>query len=319
MNRTTVATALLLAALTLTACKKKEEAAADKPEPTDPVAKPTELPAEPPKPVAAIYSPEAAKKAIGEMAACSSTSSCDAYKTLVGFGATAAPDLLAFVADKSASTDARGMAAEALAEIKAPDAGPKLVEIANGVGDEGMLQGDLYEAAGKSGGQATFDALIAEYVKAIASTDDNRDIPLRKGLRGFPAESVAWVKENLPKAKADHSSYTDLITDSAKAADLPTIVELLGATKDVMARNRLAAKAIELGDKAHFDVFVTGLSSKDVYDRSDSANFLAKVAEHAPADLKPKLVELLTKGKAGDAGGMTAGGYDEALQKLGAP
>ena len=126
-------------------------------------------------------------------------------------------------------------------------------------------------------------------------------------------------KSNLPKAKDNHTGYADLVTDSATAADRPAIALMLGATKDVMARNRLAAKAIELGDQAHFGVFVAGLSSKDVYDRSDSANFLAQVAEHAPADLKPQLIELLTKGKAGDSGGLTAMGYDEALKKLGAP
>lgn len=315
----TAALALALGLLFTAACKKKEESAA-KPadKPAEPAAKPAE-PTPPPPPAAPVYSPEAAKKAIGEMAACSSDFNCEAYKTLVGFGAAAAPELIAFAGDTTASADARRIAAKALGEIKAPDAGPKLIEIANKLGhDDFMLQGDLYEAAGKSGGQATFDALIAEYTKAIASSDDDRDIPLRHGLEGFPAESVAWVKANLPTAKDDFSSYADLITDSAKAGDLPVIVELLGQTKDVMARNRLAAKAIELGDKNHFDVFVAGLSSKDEYDRSDAANFLADVAADAPADLKPKLIELLQKGKAGDAGGLTAMGYDEALKKLGA-
>ena len=66
-------------------------------------------------------------------------------------------------------------------------------------------------------------------------------------------------------------------------------------------------------------VFVAGLKSKDVYDRSDAANFLAKVAEHAPAEMKAELIDLLQKGKAGDSGGLTAMGYDEALKKLGAP
>jgi hypothetical protein len=179
-----------------------------------------------------------------------------------------------------------------------------------------MLQGDLYEAAGASGGQAVFDTLIAEFVKAAASTDDDREIPLRHGLGAFPAESVAWVKANMAKAKDDQTYYADLITDSATAADLPTIVELLGVTKDLMARHRLAAKAIELGDASHFGVFVAGLSSKDEYDRSDAANFLENVADKAPAELKDKLIELLEAGKAGDRGGLTSMGYDGALKKL---
>lgn len=303
--------------MSVTACKKKEDAAS-KPAPSDPapVAKPTEPP---PAPVAAVYSPEAAKKAIGEMAACTSDYDCAGYKTLVGFGKPAAPDLVAVVGDATASKDLREMALKALDEIKSPEVGPKLVEIANAMShDDFILQGDIYETAGKSGGQPTFDLLIAEYAKAIADSDDGRDIPLRGGLKGFHDQTMAWVKTNMPTAKDDFSSYADLITDGATAADLPLINELLASTKDVMARNRLAAKAIELGDKNHYDVFVVGLSSKDQYDRSDSANFLADVAADAPADLKPKLIELLQKGKAGDAGGMTAMGYDKALKALGA-
>lgn len=320
MKRTLALAFAAAVGLTSVACKKKE--GSEKAKPAEPAVKPAEPapPVEPPKPAAPTYSPEAAKKAIGEMAACSSEYGCEAHKLLVSFGAQAAPDLLAFAGDTTASPDARRIAASALAAIKSPDAGPKLVEIANAVpSSEFILQGDLYKAAGASGGQATFDLLIAEYAKAIASLDDDREVPLRGGLQGFPAESVAWAKANLPTAKDHHTGYADLVTDSAKAADLPVVVELLGATKDVMARNRLAAKAIELGDKAHFDVFVAGLSSKDEYDRSDAANFLAEVAQDAPADLKPKLIELLQKGKAGDAGGLTAMGYDKALKKLGAP
>lgn len=141
---------------------------------------------------------------------------------------------------------------------------------------------------------------------------------MRAGLKAFPAESVAWVKAKLPKAKDDPSSYADLITDSATATDLPTIVELLGKTKNVMARDRLAGKAIELGDVNHFDVFVTGLKSDDQYDRSDAAGFLAEVADKVPADQRAALIELLQKGMAGDQGGLTAIGYQDALKKLGA-
>ena len=59
---------------------------------------------------------------------------------------------------------------------------------------------------------------------------------LRHGLGAFPAESVAWVKANMAKAKDDQTYYADLITDSATAADVPTIVELLGVTKDLIPR-----------------------------------------------------------------------------------
>jgi len=322
MNR--AAMLALTAALGLsfaTGCKKEEEAASQPPvtKPADPVAPPTEPPPEA-KPVAAAYSPEAGKQAISELSACSSQYGCPAFETLVGFGGAAVPELLALVGDLNASKDARGLGAATLAKIASPDAGLKLIEIANALpGEDSLLAGDLYEAAGKSGGQPTFDALIAAYATAIASSDDNRDIPLRGGLRGFPTESVGWVKATMPSAKDNYTGYADLLTDSASAVDLPLLNELLGQTKHVMARNRIAAKAIELGDKAHFDVFVAGLSSKDGYDRSDAANFLANVAQDAPADLKPTLVELLYKGKAGDAGGITSMGYNQSLKKLGAP
>lgn len=311
------ATALLSALLLTTAiaCKKSEGDKAPAPA-TEPAA--AKAPAEPPPPAAPTYSPAAAKALVTEMIKCTSDYGCAALDTLVGFGAQAAPEVLALAVDATATPDARRLAASVLEKLKAPDAGLPLITAANAVADDSMLQGDLYEAAGASGGQPVFDALIAEYVKAIASTDDNRDIPLRGGLRAFPAESIAWVKATMPKAKDDHASYTDLITDSATAADLPTIVELLGATKNLMARHRLAAKAITLGDTSHFGVFVAGLKSKDQYDRSDAANFLADVADKAPAEMKPELIDLLQKGKAGDAGGMTAMGYDKALKNLGA-
>jgi len=308
------ATALLSALLLTTAigCKKSESDKAPAP-----VA--AKAPAEPPPPGAPTYSPAAAKDLVADLSKCTTPSGCDPFDTLVGFGAQAAAEVLTLAVDATATSDARRLAAGVLEKLKAPAAGLPLITAANAVADDSMLQGDLYEAAGASGGQPVFDALIAEYVKAMVSTDDNRDIPLRGGLRAFPAESVAWVKANLPKAKEDHASYTDLITDSATAADLPTIVELLGATKVPMARHRLAAKAIELGDLTHFGAFVDGLKSKDQYDRSDAANFLADIADKAPAAMKPELIDLLQKGKAGDAGGMTAMGYDNALKKLGAP
>ncbi|MBK9030192.1 MAG: hypothetical protein IPL61_02435 [Myxococcales bacterium] len=311
----------LLSALLLTtavACKKKEgDKPGAAPKPTEPAAAPVAA-AEPTPPPAPTYSPAAAKALVSEMVKCSSDYGCAPLDTLVGFGAQAAPEVLSLAVDATATKDARGLAATVLTKIKAPDAGLPLIAAASAITDDSMLQSDLYEAAGASGGQPVFDALIAEYAKASASLDDDRDIPLRRGLRAFPAESVAWVKANLPKAKDHFSSYADLITDSATAADVPTIVELLGTTKELMARHRLAAKAIELGDPAHFDVFVVGLKSKDQYDRSDAANFLKDIADQAPDALKPELIELLQKGKAGDAGGLTAMGYDGALKKLGA-
>lgn len=318
MNRFAFALAFGLSlASSLGGCKKKEADQAPAPSPA------SNQPAPPPPvvvdaPAAPVYSAEAAKAALASLSTCTSQYSCDGYKTLLGFGQPVVPDVMAALAEPTTGKDQRRILAELVGELKPAGQGPALVAMASSITDDSMLQSDLYKAAGATGGKETFDALIAEYAKALADSDDDRDIPLRGGLRAFPAESVAWAKENLPKAKDDHTAYADLITDSGAAGDLPVIVEMLGQTKDPMARHRLAAKAIELGDKGHFAVFVDGLKSKDVYDRSDAANFLAKVAEQAPEDLKPQLVELLQKGKAGDSGGLTAMGYDEALKKLGA-
>ncbi|HVV85974.1 MAG TPA: hypothetical protein VHE35_23100 [Kofleriaceae bacterium] len=311
------------ALLALAACGKKsdkDKAAGPAPTAPAPTAPPaTTPPPPPPPPPPAAYSPDAAKQLIGKLGGsdCAVSDDCEAYKTLVGFGPKAEPDLLAALSDPAVSNDGKRMAAEALGAMKAADAGPKLVELGM-ASDDVVVESDLFKAAGECGGKPTFDALIAAYAKAIASTDDDHDVPLRDGLRAFPADSVAWAMDQLSKVKkgTDATGYADLVTDSASAADLPGIVDALGKSKDVMVRDRLAAKAIELGDTAHFDVFVAGLSSKDEYDRSDAANFLAEVADKAPADVKPKLVDLLQKGKAADQGGLTAQGYDEALKKL---
>jgi hypothetical protein len=225
MKLTAILTALSLTAAL--ACGKKKDdappAPAPTPKPTEPAA--VTPPAPPPAPAAPTYSPEAAKAAVGELTKCTSEFNCAAFDTLIGFGAKAAPELVALAVDAAATSDARQLAAAALTKLKAPDVGAALIEAANAVKDDSMLQGDLFEAAGASGGQAVFDTLIAEFVKAAASTDDDREIPLRHGLGAFPAESVAWVKANMAKAKDDQTYYADLITDSATAADLPTIVE----------------------------------------------------------------------------------------------
>jgi hypothetical protein len=83
-----------------------------------------------------------------------------------------------------------------------------------------------------------------------------------------------------------------------------------------MARHRLAAKAIEFGDKDQFAILMKGLRSKNAYDRSDAAGFLADVAADMPEKLKPKAIKLLKSGKKRDHGGITADAFDKALRKL---
>ena len=55
---------------------------------------------------------------------------------------------------------------------------------------------------------------------------------------------------------------------------------------------------------------------QDQYVRSDAANFIADVAELAPAELRDEWIELLEAGQAKDKGGLTAVGYDKSLKKL---
>jgi hypothetical protein len=310
----------LLATLILTtafACGGKKE---DKPsaKPADPKTDTTATDPKPeaPKPdEAPKYSPENAKKLAAELAACTSEIGCKAYEALASFGAQAAAELLAFATDASAKPEARAIAAKALGKAKVADAGPKLVEAGNKV-DDSLRQGDFYEAAGECGGQATFDALIGEYAKAMTSSDDDRENPLRKGLRKFPAESLAWAKAELPKTK-EQTSVADLVDDTA--TDAAAVQALLAVAKDPMARNRLAKKAIELGanDPKLWDVFLTNLASKDQYDRADAGNFLAHVVAKVPEDKKAKFVELLKKANEGPKDPMLKGGLEKSLKALG--
>lgn len=310
----------LLATLILTtafACGGKKE---DKPsaKPTDPKAETTATDPKPeaPKPdEAPKYSPENAKKLAAELAACTSEIGCKAYEALASFGAQASAEMLASATDASVPLESRVLAAKILGKAKVADAGPKLVEAGNKV-DNSLRQSDFYGAAGECGGQATFDALIGEYAKAITSSDDDREIPLRAGLRKFPAESLAWAKAELPKTK-EQSSVADLVDDTA--TDAAAVQELLGIAKDPMARNRLAKKAIELGasDPKLWDVFLTSLASKDQYDRADAGNFLSHVVAKVPEDKKAKFVELLKKANEGPKDPMLKGGLEKSLKALG--
>jgi hypothetical protein len=318
LRKILVALSITAAAATAGCGKKKEEAgkADPKADPKmDPKGEPKADPTpEPAKPEPPKYSPDAAKQLVTELGTCSSEIACKPYDALVGFGAQAAPELLAVAVDGGAKLETRRIAAKALGKVKAPDAGPKLVEAANKLEDS-LAQGDFYEAAGECGGQATFDALIVELGKAMADREDRREIPLRHGLAKFPKETFAWAKAELPKAKKA-TTIADLIDETA--TDAAAVQELLAATKDPMAKNRLAKKAIELGatDPKLWDVFLTSLASKDQYDRADAGNFLAPVAKQVPADKKARFVELLKKALEGPKDPMLKGGLEKSLKTL---
>jgi len=314
MRRSIIIVVLALAPF---GCGKKQDdkAGPGATEPAKPVA-PEPSKVEPAKPAKAAYTPEAAKQHVAELAKCSSQYSCPAFDTLVGFGPAAAPELLAVAVDDKAPLEQRRMAVAAIGAVKAPEVGVKLIEAANKLEDS-LAQGEFYDAAGKSGGQPVFDALITEYAKAAASTDDNREIPLRHGLGAFPKETVAWAKDALPKQPKQQVAIADLIDDVA--TDQAVVLALLPAAKEPMAKHRLAKKAIELGasDPKLWDVFLAGLASADQYDRSDAGNFLESVVSKVPAELKPRFVELLKKALAGPKDPMLNGGLEKSLAALG--
>ena len=55
--------------------------------------------------------------------------------------------------------------------------------------------------------------MIAAYAKADADTDDDREIPLRGGLRAFPTESLAWASAQLAlksKGTPSQTGFADL-------------------------------------------------------------------------------------------------------------
>jgi HEAT repeat protein len=300
---------LIVVALALLGCKGEEKKEAPKPAPVVDKAPPPE----PAKPAEPVYSPEAAAKLVAAMETCEYDFSCDAYKTLVGFGAKAAPEIAKLACDAAKPAKGRSVAAKALAEIKDPASGKALFDAARAEKDF-MLRGDLFDAAGKSGSDEVLAAAGALFL-----TDEGWEIrvELMKSIAPFGKKAFDWAAAELPKRKDKFtSSLADVLGETATAAELAALQELLGKTKDVMARNLLASKLIELGDLTQFPVLLAGLESKDVYDRSHAAGQVAKVADKVPADLKDKFIKALEAGKAGDSGGMTAMGYDEALKVL---
>lgn len=267
------------------------------------------------KPQAIIYSEEAGKALLDEMAKCENPYTCDPLETLIGFGDKVSGDL-AEVANNGSNTPAvRKVALEALKKIKDPAVGLGLFETAK-TEEEFMVRRELFAAAGASGGDEAFGAMIAHY-----ASDDSKEhrTDMRSGIRAFGGEMIfAWAAENYPEDEDSEIRFADLISDAGEAADKATVVELIAKSKDIMARHRLAKVAVQLGDTEQLSVLIDGLKSKDQYDRSDAANFLQDVAEKIPAERKQEVIDLVTAAKAKDAGGLTARGYNKVLKKLGA-
>lgn len=307
---------LLSSALAAAACGKSEDKAESTPKATETeAASEVATLAKTETPKAPAYSPEAAAKAIEAMQSCENRYSCDPLETLVGFGKDASKDLAAVANDASKTKEAREIALEGLGKIQDPAVGLSLFE-AGKIEQDFILRSSLFKTAGKSGGDETFDAMIAHY--ASEASKDHR-LDMRAGLREFGGKKLFdWAVANYPEDEDSQVRFADLVTDAEDEGNAESIAELIGKTKDTMAKHRLAAAAVKLGDAAQISVLIDGLKAENQYDRSDAANFLGDIADQVPADRKQEVIDATKAAKAKDAGGLTSMGYDKVLKKLGA-
>lgn len=273
--------------------------------------KPTAVRAAPEAPKALAYSDAVADDLVAKLATCTSSAFCDPYKPLRQFGPKVSERLARVATDAKAKSSYRRVALSLLKEIEDPKVAMTLFEAAR-AHKSFIERYDLYEAAAASGGDEIFKAMTSFY---DSKAGQEHQLQMRRGLRRFGPELIAWAAERMKKTK-DEVAIADLIFDAAKSRDKDTVVALLKTCKHRMACHRLAATAIRLGEVEQFEVLLAGLRSKDVYDRSDAANFFAKVAKTLPASKKTEAIELLEAGKAKDRGGLTARGYSRSLQVL---
>ena len=139
-------------------------------------------------------------------------------------------------------------------------------------------------------------ALTAQYDKENHGDMNEHLVPLADGIAGFGPKALDYAKTKMKGAK-DEAKYADIITRVATPADRDTVVALAGTAKDLMANNRLASKAIELGatDAKLWDILMKGFASDSPYDHGDAGNFLAPIIDKAPADKKAKIHDLVKK------------------------
>lgn len=140
---------------------------------------------------------------------------------------------------------------------------------------------------------------------------------LRGQLKTYGTRAVTWAAEQLVVSR-DELPYAELIEVAATRADERIVRRALDASREAMARHRLAATLISMGELDAFGVLLDGLESANAYDRSDAAAIVADVVDQLPRDLEPRAIALLRAGLAADAGGVTARGYEKSLRALGA-
>lgn len=310
MNRTTLLVTALAIGTTLGCGKKSDNSKDTDKAAATPAPNPAEV-AAPDEPAAPEYTEAAAKQLVDELAGCTSAYSCDALTTLISFGPKVSAALAEIATDASKTKDLRSIALHGLTEIKDPAVGMRLFE-AGKTEQEFILRGDLFKAAGASGGAETFAAMAADYA-SDASKEYRTELGF--GVKSFDKAMVfEYASSNYPDAEPQQIRFADLIRDAA--TDAAAVQPLLDKTKDPMARHRLASAMVALGDASKLDILIKGFSSKSEYDRSDAANMLAAVVDKIPEDRKAEIIDLVTKAKAGDKGGLTSVGYDKILKAL---
>jgi HEAT repeat protein len=285
------------------------------PAPPPPPAAAPAVPSEPAKPAAPEYSPAKAAELLKQMEGCQYDFNCAAYKPVVAFGTNVSKDLIALALDESKK--GHTVAAQALGEIKDPAAGLPLFEAARKTKDF-MQRTALGTAAGKSGGDELFKAATKLWSEKI--TSDQGDL-IERALSAFGDRATDWALQKLAAARGPISSCT--LANVVKQATagrpeaLPKIQAALPRTKHTMARHRLAAAAIALGDVQQFDQLAAGLKDpKDDLNRSDAANMLSDVVEKLPAARKDEFVKLLEAAQKKGKGHLEERGINESLKKL---
>ena len=84
-----------------------------------------------------------------------------------------------------------------------------------------------------------------------------------------------------------------------------------------MARHRLAAAAIALGDVQQFDTLAAGIKDgKEELNRSDASNMLNNVIEKLPAARKDEFIQLLEAAQKKGKGHIEERGINDSLKKL---
>lgn len=260
-------------------------------------------------PVVTQYSPEAAEAALAKLPTCDRRSFCSATQTLLGFGASAAPELIAYVTEPSHAIRHQLIAAEMLGSAKVAAAGPVLVALA-----ERLQDPSFYTAAGRCGGDATFTALTQAYGTTHRET-------VLEGIMAGPRDWLPWAIDQLASIPRERDGrFLAGIHRLATKADRPLLAEAALQARapmpDLTHRTFLASLALSFGppDPALWDLMIEGLRSEDREVRSRTASSAAHL--ELPSDRRAAVVELVRSARDREPDPSQRRALDGALQRL---